>query len=288
MPKALYEKIPVEPGESLACRAFRTPAFTMPWHFHPECELTLIVQGRGARYIGDSIARFADGDLVFLGSNLPHYWWKDADDLREASSVVLQFGEGIAGGGPFDLPEAGEIRRLLAAARRGIAFDGKAREEIARRLVELPAMKPWPRFCGMLEVLGYMAAAKPWRLLASAGYAPELDENDGRRLTAVSRYVHESFDGPVSQPRAAALAGLSPAAFSRYFHKRMGRTFEAYVNEVRIGHAGRLLRESEKTVAEIAFACGFNNLSNFNRRFLQLKGAPPMKYRREVPGAAEI
>lgn len=281
MPKALYEKIAVKPGESLACKAFRSPAFTMPWHFHPECELTLIVQGRGTRFIGDSIARFEDGDLVLLGPNLPHYWWKDADDRREAGAVVLQFDEGIAGGGPFGLPEAAEIRRLLAAARRGVVFASRERDHIGARLSELPDAEPWARFCGLLELLGRMAAAKPSRLLASAGYAPELDENDGRRLTAVSSYVHESFDGSISQPRAAALAGLSPAAFSRYFHKRMGRTFEAYVNEVRIGHASRFLRETEKTVAEIAYGCGFNNLSNFNRRFLQLKGVPPTEYRRK-------
>lgn len=281
MPKALYEKIAVKPGESLACRAFRSPAFTMPWHFHPECELTLIVKGRGTRFVGDSIARFGDGDLVFLGPNLPHYWWKDADDRREAQAVVLQFDERIAGGGPFDLPEGAEIRRLLAAARRGVVFSGKERDRIGERLSELPEAEPWGRFCGLLELLGRMATAKPKQLLASAGYAPELDENDGRRLTAVSTYVHESFDGPISQPRAAALAGLSPAAFSRYFHKRMGRTFEAFVNEVRIGHASRFLRETEKTVSEIAYACGFNNLSNFNRRFLHLKGVPPTEYRRK-------
>jgi transcriptional regulator GlxA family with amidase domain len=168
-----------------------------------------------------------------------------------------------------------------------VVFSGKEQGRIGERLCELPDAEPWARFCGLLELLGRMAAAKPWQLLASAGYAPELDENDGRRLTAVSSYVHESFDGPISQPRAAALAGLSPAAFSRYFHKRMGRTFEAYVNEVRIGHASRFLRETEKTVAEIAYACGFNNLSNFNRRFLQLKGLPPTQYRRKGHGDGE-
>jgi AraC-like DNA-binding protein len=282
MPKALYEKIAVNPGESLACKAFRSPAFTVPWHFHPECELTLIVQGRGTRYVGDSIARFGDGDLVFMGPNLPHYWWKDADDRREAGAVVLQFDEGIAGGAPFDLPEGTLIRRLLGNARRGVVFSGTVRDRVAARLIDLPGLQPWARFCGLLEILGLLAESAPFRWLASEGYAPELDENDGKRLTAVSRYVHESFHSPISQPHAAGLAGLSPAAFSRYFHKRMGRTFETYVNEVRIGHASRLLRETENTVAEIAFSCGFNNLSNFNRRFLQFRRVAPTKYRRGV------
>jgi AraC-like DNA-binding protein len=287
VPKALYEKIPLDPGRSLACRAYRSPSFTAPWHFHPECELTLIVRGRGTRYVGDSIARFSDGDLILLGSNLPHYWWKDADDRREAHAVVLQFDERIAAG-LLDLPEASGVRRLLPAARRGIVFSGSVRDKVAHRLMALPKQDPWTGVCGLLEILGMAAADRPWRFLASSGYAPDLDETDGLRLAAVSRYVHELFAGEVSQPRAAALAGLSPAAFSRYFHRRMGRTFEAYVNEVRIGHASRMLRESEQTVAEIAFACGFNNLSNFNRRFRQFRDVSPTGFRRQgALGAAK-
>ena len=287
MAKALYEKISLDPGRSLACWAFRVPTFTAPWHFHPEWELTLIVKGRGTRYVGDSIGRFSDGDLVFLGSNLPHYWWKDTDDRREACAVVLQFDERL-GGGLFDLPEAAGIRRLLKAARRGLALGGSVGTQVATRLAGLPDCDAWTRICGLLEILGLMAATRPWRYLASAGYAPDLEETDGLRLAVVSRYVQESFAGTISQPHAAALAGLSPAAFSRYFHKRMGRTFETYVNEVRISHASRMLQESEKTVAEIAFACGFNNLSNFNRRFRQFRGTPPTLHRRQAPGGAGL
>lgn len=277
--KALYEKIPLVPGESLACREFRTPTFTMPWHFHPECELTLILRGRGTRFVGDSIERFTDGDLVLLGRNLPHYWWKDADDRREAGSVVLQFDETFS---PLDLPEASRIRALLTTARRGVVFRDGVCREITPKLARLPSLSGWQRLCGVFEILGLMAAARPARLLASAGFAPDLDERDGLRLTEVCRYVNASFAEDISQPHAAGLAGLSPAAFSRYFRKRMGRTFEGYVNEVRIGHASRRLMDSDRTVAEIAFACGFNNLSNFNRHFLRLKGTTPKEYRRRT------
>ncbi len=285
--KALYEKIPLAPGESLACREYRSPTFTMPWHFHPECELTLIQRGRGTRFVGDSIERFADGDLVFLGSNLPHYWWKDGDDRRHAAAVVLQFDETFSGRLLLELPEASRIRALLRASRRGVLFPEAASGEIAGILARLPALRGWPRLCGVFDLLGLMAELRPVRLLASAGYAPDLDERDGNRLTEVCRYVNASFAGEVSQPRAAGLAGLSPAAFSRYFHKRMGRTFEGYVNEVRIGHASRRLMDTDRTVAEIAFASGFNNLSNFNRHFLRLKGMTPKEYRRQTaPRAA--
>lgn len=277
--KALYEKIPVPPGHSFASHQFHSPAFTMPWHFHPECELTLIVCARGTRFVGDNIEHFDDGDLVLLGSNLPHYWWKDAEDRREAHSVVIQFDENFGGVPVLDLPEARNIRALLVRAGLGLAITGPARDEIVSRMFHLITLDPWPRLCALMEILGVLAETRTLRKLASAGYAPDLDDRAGQRLTAVCRYVNESFAEPVSHQAAARLAGLSPAAFSRYFRKHMGRTFEAYVNEVRIGNASRRLMDTDRTVAEIAFACGFNNLSNFNRRFLRLKGVSPRQYR---------
>lgn len=272
--KALFEKIPLGPGESLACREFRTVRFTMPWHFHPECELTLIVRGRGMRYVGDSIARFADGDLVFLGPNLPHYWWKDADDRRTAHSIVIQFGKEL-----FDVPEAAAIRQLIARSMRGVVLTGRLRQEVATGMKHLVSSQGWGRYCELLGLLGRIAGARPSQSLASAGFAPDLDAQDARRLTAVCRYVNDSFADQISQPHAASLAGFSAPAFSRFFHKRMGKTFEAYVTEVRVGHACRRLIEEDATVAEIAFASGFNNLSNFNRHFLALKGMTPRDYR---------
>lgn len=277
--RALFEKIPLQPGESFAFREFHVPRFTMPWHFHPECELTLIVRGRGMRYVGDSIERFQDGDLVLLGANIPHYWWKDADDRRPAHSIVLQFGEQFLGGPFFGLPESASLRRLLAAARRGLAFSGGESRRVAADLARMGALRGWDRLCLLLGLLGRLASF-PARRLASAGFSPELDEQDGRRLTAVCRYVNESYAGDVLHRKAATLAGLSPAAFSRFFHKRMGKTFETYIAEIRVGHACRQLMEPDNRIAEAAFANGFNNLSNFNRHFRKLKGMTPREYRR--------
>ncbi|CAN5374712.1 AraC family transcriptional regulator [soil metagenome] len=275
--RALLEHIVPLPGESFVCREFASTRFTMPWHFHPECELTLIVKGRGLRYVGDSIERFEDGELVLLGSSLPHYWWQSPDDQRKAHSVVVQFAEGFAGG-MLELEEAREIRQLLVRARRGLFLEGSLRDEITRDLSRLKELSGWKKLCLLLEILGRLAADRS-RFLASAGYAPDLDERDGRRLVSVCQYVNESFGESVRHPKAASLAGLSPAAFSRFFRKRMGKTFEAYVTEVRIGHACRRLTEADSRITEVAFGVGFNNLSNFNRHFRKLKGLSPREYR---------
>jgi len=257
----------------------------MPWHFHSECELTLILRGRGMRYVGDNIERFQEGDLVFLGSNLPHYWWTDAEDGRPAHSIVVQFEPQVVGGILSGLPEVAGIRHLVSFSRRGLKFSGSAAAEVGRNMVRMAGRQGWRRLCLLLEVFGLLAEAQAeCRPLASVGYAPVLDERDGKRLSAVCKYVNDRYQEGIRQVQAATLAGLSPAAFSRFFHKRMGKTFELYVTEVRVGHACRRLIEEDSTVAEIAYATGFNNLSNFNRHFRKLKGMAPLQYRRSFPG----
>jgi AraC-like DNA-binding protein/quercetin dioxygenase-like cupin family protein len=283
--RALYEKIVLGPGESFSYRQFRVPRFEMPWHFHVECELTLIVRGRGMRYVGDSIERFEDGDLVLLASNLPHYWWKDAEDGRRAHSVVIQFEPKVLGGALIETPEAGEIRRLMSVSGRGVKFSEETAEEGARLLMKMGERSGWRRFCLLLELFGVLGEGSGRRALASAGYAPVLDERDGKRLSAVCKYVNECYAEEIAHGHAATLAGLSPGAFSRFFHKRMGKTFEGYVIEMRLGHACRRLLEEDATVAEIAYGTGFNNLSNFNRQFRRLKGMAPVEYRRRVEGS---
>ena len=183
-------------------------------------------------------------------------------------SVVLQARAGFEGEAIFDLPEAAKIRDLFLFARRGLVFSGGVRHRVAEDLLRMKSVQGWERLCLWFEMLGQLADVKKPGFLASASFSPELGERDGRRLTAVCKYVNESSRERVRHDHAATLAGLSPAAFSRFFHK------------VRIGHACRRLMEDDTSVLEIAFASGFNNLSNFNRHFLKFKGLTPRAYRK--------
>jgi AraC-like DNA-binding protein/quercetin dioxygenase-like cupin family protein len=279
MGRALLETIPLVPGNSFACREFKLARFTTPLHFHPEIELTLIVSGRGLRYVGDSIAQFEDGDLVLLGSNLAHYWWNETTDRPHAHSIVVQFPADFIGGRTPAWPEANSLLQLLARSARGIQFTGEARSQIAARMLLLPRLPPWRRLISLLSILGEAADSHETRLLASAGYVPMPDADGGRRMAAACRYIHEQFTEVIRQEEAARRASLSPAAFSRYFRRHMGRTFESYVNEVRIGHVCRLLLESKVTIAEAAYSVGYNNLANFNRRFRAITGNSPSRFR---------
>lgn len=279
MGRPFLEKIPLLPGGSFACREFKLARFTTPLHFHPEIELTLIVAGRGLRYVGDSIGPFHDGDLVLLGSNLSHCWWNDSADRRHAHSIVVQFPPDFIGEGSRAWPEANTIKRLFGRAARGLQFSGESRRQIASKMLSLPRLPPWRRLVSLLNILGEAADSREARTLSSAGFIPMSDANSGERMAAACRYVHEQFTDIIRQPEAARRASLSPAAFSRYFRLHMGKTFEAYVNEVRIGHVCRLLLESNATIAEAAYAVGYNNLANFNRRFRAISGRTPSKFR---------
>lgn len=279
---ARLEKVSLRPRESFACRRFRTPRFLSPLHFHPECELTLIESGHGLRFVGDHIENFGPGDLVLLGSGLPHYWENPSDWQGEARSVVVQFSETMLGDRWLAAPELSAIRRLLGRAKRGVRFSGKAAAVAAERLKKMTEMESVPRMLLLLETLHELATARGVTLLASAGFAPVFNPEDQSRLSRVLDYVNASMAEGVTQREAARLAGLSPASFSRYFRRKMGHTFEAFVNEVRVGRICRVLvDEPEKTVAEIAFAAGFNNLANFNRQFLRRIGLAPVAYRRK-------
>ncbi len=280
--RASLEKVALRPGESFAYREFRPVRFDSPWHFHPECELTLVESSHGMRFVGDSIERFEPGDLVLLGSNLPHYWTNPPDLVGSAHSIVVQFRLDLLGPGWLETPEFTVVRRLLARAARGVHFRGRPAVAAARRLRTMGRLGPFPRLQLLLETLHALAAAPGARLLASAGFAPVMKAGDESRLGRVLDYVNRRAKEGVQQREAARHAGLSPAAFSRYFRKKMGHTFEAFVNEVRIGRICRaLIEEPDRSVAEIAFAAGYNNLANFNRQFRRRMGLAPVGYRKE-------
>lgn len=278
---ATLEKVSLRPGESFACKEFRTARFYSPFHFHPECELTLIEASHGLRYVGDSIEDFAAGDLVLLGPDLPHYWSNPPAWGGEARSIVIQFLADLLGPGWLAAPELTAVRRLMQRARRGVRFSGRPAAVAAERMRRMSTLAPLPRLLLLLETLHGLARAPGTRLLASAGYAPGFKREDQGRLARVLDYVETSAAEGVEQREAARRAGLSPAAFSRYFRRKLGHTFEAFVNEVRIGRICRALVDApEQSVAEIAYAAGYNNLANFNRQFRRRTGLAPVEYRR--------
>ncbi|MBI5386510.1 MAG: helix-turn-helix transcriptional regulator [Verrucomicrobia bacterium] len=287
--KLIYEKLTLGSEEGFTFKEVRTGHFTCPWHFHTENELILTLQFPGFRMIGDNITPLEPGDLVLVGSNLPHIWQLDARRGRRSLPVrilLVQFEEGFLGQDFWALPAVQPLRQLLKRAAVGLGFNGKTRERAAKLMTEMRAARGLRRMALFLSVLDTLSSSSECRPISSPGYSPQLSPFNQERMDRVFQFIHERLDQPLHLHEAARRAGLSAGAFSRFFRLHSGRTFPEFVNELRVGRACRLLAEADRKITDIAFACGFNNLSNFNRQFRRLKRMTPREFERRLRGAS--
>lgn len=279
--KAILEKIPHDRNRSFVCFQYQGARFVCPFHYHPEIELTRIVGSSGHRYVGDHVGRFAPGDLVLLGSDLPHAYINDAKVSGPAQSMVLQFMPTCLGPDFFQLGEMRAVRRLLERSRAGLSFHGRTRDKAGALMAQLVGLDGFARLAAFLHILEVLAHSREFRVLASPAYSPSLALYQGERINRVCELVTRKFKEGVTQSEAARIARMSPPSFSRFFRRATNRTFRSFLNQVRIGHASQLLLETDRTVAEVCYESGFGNLSNFNRQFLKLRKISPRAYRRQ-------
>lgn len=283
--KASLFKVTPPDQASFRCVRVREQTLGVPWHFHPEYQLTLVLSARGQRIVGDSIAPVQAGDLTLLGPNVPHFW--DVAGIDEGprrkprlDAIVVQFRAEFLGREFWGIPETAGVVTLLESAGRGLAFSAAARRRVAPDIVRLVKLSGLQRLLGLIAVLDGLAGEGRGVPICSADYEPELDVGDRDRLEPVLRRIHECLAMPVRRQELADLAGVSERAFSRYFHRKIGKTLPQFVNELRVGRARRLLTETDLAVTRIAAECGFRNLSNFNSQFRAIAGATPMQLRR--------
>jgi len=274
--RIVFEKVRDSEGASFAFNRVGGEVFECPYHVHPEVEVLHILSGQGHLVVGDHVGRFGPGDLLLLGSGLPHVLRSDPGSRPELR--YLQFRPEDFGGPFWGLRELRPVAGMLAQASRGLRFDAQAAAAAGALLDRLWAAAGAARLVLLLELLGSLAAAL--RLpMASVGYAPRVSHRDSERLDRALRYISDHLTEGLALEAVAARAGLSQQAFSRFFHQGVGLSYIDYVLSLRTSLACRYLLESEKSVAEIAFSSGFNNLSNFNRQFRKLKGMNPRAYR---------
>lgn len=278
---ARLEEVPAAVDSSFGVFRYDRPRFERGWHYHPEAELTLILESSGTRYVGDHIGGFEAGDLVLLGPNLPHVWRNGLVPLprgQRARSIYIHFrSEWFGSEGA--LPELHEIGGLLARAGRGLSFRGAARDEAARRMERLGGLGGLRRLTAFWELLQELVEATDVTLLSSAGFSPVLDRAAGERIRRIHRHVHENFRSGIVHRDLARLAGMTPAALSKFFRRTTGRTVTEFINEVRVGEAARRLIDTTDNISEIAFASGFESLAHFNTTFRRLKEVNPSRFR---------
>ena len=276
------EVIKIGEGESFRAWSHGYPYPTVRWHFHPEYELHYVVSTSGRYFVGDFIGAFEPGNLVLTGPNLPHNWVSDVSD-DEAVPIrnhVLQFRDEAVRGMIAAIPELKPLADLLENSRSGILFSSQAAEKVRLILPDLQnsyGLRRIRLFFAIFDVLCNDVDAK---LLTSREYHPDPSVYISAGLNAALAHINENLTEPFSEEDLAEIAGSSRSAFSRNFSQHTGQSFVKYVNRLRINLACSMLLANETMkVADICFASGFQNLSNFNRQFAETKGMPPSKFR---------
>ncbi|BDD10688.1 AraC family transcriptional regulator [Fulvitalea axinellae] len=285
MKKPLLFKIPSSDKESFKVVFDDQPYFYDPLHFHPELQLTYIMEGSGTFFIGDHIQNFKAGDVILIGSNLTHVfrndkvYYEEGSDLR-AKAVSFFFTEESFGTDFFSLPECYRIKKLLERSSRGVQVRGETRRKVASMMRKVKEYDGFRRLLFFLEILSCIALSDEVEYLSSVGYTRYLREADSRKINDVFEYVLTNFPYQVKLQEVAEIANMSVTSFCRYFKLRTRKTFSLFLNEIRVGHACKLLKSNKHNVSEICYECGFNNISNFNRQFKAITGYTPTEFKR--------
>lgn len=247
------------------------------WHFHPEYEIVYIAAGNGKRHIGEHVGNYRNGELIFLGPNLPHLCYSHAH-----GELVLQMRADFLGDSFFQRPEMQSIAQLFERAKSGIVFKGEAKHEIGQLLLPMVDQPPFERLLTLLQVLQQMANNADYEQLDVNGLTVQVNAAEQKRMERIYAFVEEHFQRTISLEEIAKLVNMTVPAFCRYFKKLTNRTFTQFVNELRITYACRLLRDADMSIAAISFESGFNNLSHFNKQFKVITGSNPRDYRQEL------
>lgn len=275
--KAQLEDIPSKKGDaSFYVKRLRVPAFDFKWHYHPEYELTYILKGGGYRVVGNAHEHFSEGDLVLLGSNLPHTWCGKLDSGAPSEALVIQFSKELIE--PFlKLNESGPIQSLIHLSWRGLSFH--VDQQLAAKLHSLANTSGLESILSLLSILHHLSEvnSKP---LTTENYHGIITKQFESRVNEVCAHLQHHFHEAISLKQVADLIYMSESNFCKFFKKATGTTFSDYVNDLRVTEACHMLLSTDKTISHIANTCGFESLSYFNRVFLKKKKHTPSAFRK--------
>ena len=280
--RVIHEITPLMGKDALYIADRRKKEFTYPIHNHEVFELNFVEHAAGVRRIvGDSNEVIGDYDLVLITSpDLEHVWEQNtctSDDIRE---ITVQFYLDLSDDGFLSRNPFHSLRKMLKEARKGLSFPMDAIMRVYQQLDTLSSVKDgFYAVMHFLTILYELSRCEGARTLATSSYAKVEVESDSRRVLKVKNYIAKNYMDEIRLNTLADIAGMSPSAFSRFFKLHTGRNLSEYIIEMRLGYASRMLVDTARSIAEISFQSGFNNLSNFNRIFKKKKGCSPSEFR---------
>lgn len=251
------------------------------WHYHPEIELVYINGGSGKRQVGSHVSYYNDGDLILIGSNLPHCGFTN-EQTGNKNETVIQMKPDFLGNDFFEISEMKNIRNLFDQAKAGIAFGGTTKKTIGLKIEAMEGQSQFEKLLSMLSILNELELSEEFKVLNAEGFSMELQMQDNDRINTVFNYVKDHFQEAITLEEVAVLVSMTVPSFCRYFKKITHKTFTKFVNDYRLVHASKLLAEKPISITEICYESGFNNFSYFNKSFKEFTGKSASQYRQEL------
>jgi len=284
--KPSFYKVLFDKETPFRCTYIDKLSFDHPWHFHPEIELTLILESEGVRYIGDNTSNFCQGDLILVGSNLPHIWINENEKNKVSRSrrLTLQFPKNLMDTIFAHAEELEPVAQLFQRADRGIYFSSKTSREIEPLLRKINERKGLPKWISVFELLQRLTQVKDYTLLASPGYQTNLTHRDIDRMNRVFQYIRNNIENKITLDEISNIACLTKPSFCRLFKQKTGKSFIIFLNEFRINHAKRMMLEDKQVpIGRIAHKSGFNSAQHFNVKFKKYNdGLTPTEYLKKL------
>ncbi|MBK7104809.1 MAG: helix-turn-helix domain-containing protein [Ignavibacteriae bacterium] len=283
--KALSFKIPKTNNQSIRVQVDKQKYYYDNFHYHPEIQISYILEGSGTRIIGNSIGKFNKDEIYIIGSNIPHIFKSDKIYYEKKSSLIshsisIYFSEISFGEKFFHLPETQSAYELLLNSRKIIFIKPKINDQIKKEFLNISDVEGFEKFLLFLKILDQLAKTKNSKLLSKTTYELRNTEKNGKRINDVFDFVINNYNRNLTLEEISKIANLSVTAFCRFFKERTRKSFIEFVNEVRIGEACKLLNNQDFSISQICYEVGFNNISNFNRKFKEITNLTPKNYRR--------
>jgi AraC-like DNA-binding protein len=273
--KVAYESIQPDEGSSFKIIHSVSEGDKFFWHYHPEYEIVYVHKGSGRRHVGNHLGTYDDGELVFMGPNLPHSGF-GYGVVGEHEEIVVQLKEGF-----LQSPEMKAIKTLFERSHQGLTFYGETKRKVAEKVLKLPELSQFDRMIEVLQIFQLLATTQEFSPLNTDGKKFDFNHKDEERINRVYRFVEQNFMKPIDIQAVADVANLTVPSFCRYFKKMTQLTFTDFVNEFRVNQACRLLNE-QLPIIDVCYESGFNNVSHFNKTFKAITGKSPRAYREGV------
>lgn len=281
----MREITPLTPSDCFTIFSRVKQKFDFPLHYHEEYELNLILNAKGAkRVVGGHIEMIDDAELVLIGPNLYHAWFTHQCQSEQITEITIQFHKDLFDEKFLKRNQLSFVKSMLERSQRGILFSHETILALKQRLLSLDKKTGFDSVLELLSILHDLSISRNMRTLSDLAFTNEKFYYNSRRIEKVFEYMNTNYNKQVSLAEVSRIANMPEASFSRFIKKRTGKTFIDSLNEIRLGHASRMLIDTTNTIAEIAYKCGFNNISNFNRIFKRKKFCIPKEFRETYTG----